>query len=159
MNIIGVVKDALMDSPFQAADPSLFFFDGGSNIIYRLSPNVNTHEAIEKVSAIFNSYSPASPFTYRFVDDDYNQKFNLELLVGKLAGIFAGTGHIYIMPWFIWPGCLCCRTTHKRDWCTQSIRSNRSTGLVAFIKRFCFAGGNQLCYCVTRSFLFFTKLA
>lgn len=90
MNIIGVVKDALMDSPFQAADPSLFFFDGGSNIIYRLSPGMNTHEAIEKVSAVFSTYSPASPFTYRFVDDDYNQKFNLELLVGKLAGIFAG---------------------------------------------------------------------
>jgi putative ABC transport system permease protein len=91
MNIIGVVKDALMDSPFQAADPSLFFFDeGGSNIIYRLSPGMDTHTAIEKVSAIFNSYSVASPFTYRFVDDDYNKKFNLELLVGKLAGIFAG---------------------------------------------------------------------
>jgi putative ABC transport system permease protein len=90
LNIIGVVKDALMDSPFQAADPSLFFFDGGSNMIYRLSPGMNTHQAIEKISAIFNSYSPASPFTYRFVDDDYNKKFNLELLVGKLAGIFAG---------------------------------------------------------------------
>ncbi|TEW64323.1 FtsX-like permease family protein [Mucilaginibacter phyllosphaerae] len=89
MHIVGVVKDALMDSPFQAADPSMFFFDGGSNIIYRLSPNINPHEAIEKVSAIFNKYSPANPFTYRFVDDDYNQKFNLELLVGKLAGIFA----------------------------------------------------------------------
>jgi putative ABC transport system permease protein len=89
MQIIGVVKDALMDSPFQSADPTTFFFDGGSNIIYRLSPNVNTHEAIEKVTAIFNKYSPATPFTYRFVDDDYNQKFNLELLVGKLAGIFA----------------------------------------------------------------------
>lgn len=90
MNIIGVVKDALMDSPFQAADPSLFFFDGGSNIIYRLSPGMNPHDAFEKISTIFNSYSPASPFTYRFVDDDYNKKFNLELLVGKLAGIFAG---------------------------------------------------------------------
>jgi len=89
MHIVGVAKDALMDSPFQAADPSMFFFDGGSHIIYRLSPNVNTHEAIEKVTAIFNKYSPANAFNYRFVDDDYNQKFNLELLVGKLAGIFA----------------------------------------------------------------------
>lgn len=89
MQIIGVVKDALMDSPFQAADPSMFFFNGGSNIIYRLSQNVNTHEAIDKVTAIFNKYSPANPFSYRFVDDDYNKKFNLELLVGKLAGIFA----------------------------------------------------------------------
>lgn len=90
MHIIGVVKDALMESPFQAADPTMFFFTGGSNIIYRLSPKVNTHEAIEKITNIFNKYSPAYPYTYRFVDEDYNQKFNLELLVGKLAGIFAG---------------------------------------------------------------------
>ncbi|MES2265864.1 MAG: ABC transporter permease [Bacteroidota bacterium] len=89
MHIIGVVKDALMDSPFQKADPSMFFTRGGNHIIYRLSPNVNTHKAIETVNDIFNKYSPANPFNYRFVDDDYNQKFNLELLVGKLAGIFA----------------------------------------------------------------------
>ncbi|WP_454802477.1 ABC transporter permease [Mucilaginibacter phyllosphaerae] len=89
MHIIGVVKDALMDSPFQKADPSMFFRYGGNHIIYRLAPNVNAHMAIEKASAIFNKYSPSNPFNYRFVDDDYNQKFNLELLVGKLAGIFA----------------------------------------------------------------------
>jgi putative ABC transport system permease protein len=89
MQIVGVVKDALMDSPFQAADPTMFIFDGGSNIIYRLSPNMGTHQAMETVGGIFNKYSPAYLFTYRFVDDDYNQKFNLELLVGKLAGIFA----------------------------------------------------------------------
>ncbi|MBK0381064.1 ABC transporter permease [Mucilaginibacter segetis] len=90
MTIIGVVKDALMDSPFQSADPTMFFFDGGSNIIYRLSPNINTHQAIDKIAAIFNKYSPAYQYTYHFVDEDYNKKFNLEVLVGKLAGIFAG---------------------------------------------------------------------
>lgn len=89
MHIIGVVKDALMDSPFQKADPSMFFRYGGNHIIYRLAPNVNAHVAIEKATAIFNKYSLSNPFNYRFVDDDYNQKFNLELLVGKLAGIFA----------------------------------------------------------------------
>jgi putative ABC transport system permease protein len=88
-HIVGVVKDALMDSPFASADPTIFHYGGGNNLIYRLSANANPHEAVEKISKIFIRYNPAYPFTYRFVDDDYNQKFNLELLVGKLAGIFA----------------------------------------------------------------------
>ncbi len=90
IRIVGVVKDALMLSPFAAADPTAFYVGNGGNLIYRLAPNVNTHAAIAKITSIFNKYNPAFPYTYRFVDDDYNKKFNLEVLIGKLAGIFAG---------------------------------------------------------------------
>jgi len=90
IKVIGVVKDALMLSPFAAADPTVFYVGSGGNLIYRLSPNINTHDAVAKLTPIFNKYNPAFPYTYRFVDDDYNRKFNLEVLIGKLAGIFAG---------------------------------------------------------------------
>jgi len=90
IRIIGVVKDALMISPFSPADPSMFYPGKGGNMIYKLSPNIPTHEAVEKVTAIFNKYDPGFPYEYRFVDDDYNSKFQLEVLIGKLAGIFAG---------------------------------------------------------------------
>jgi putative ABC transport system permease protein len=88
--IIGVVKDALMISPFASPDPTTFVLGGGGNLIYRLSPTVNTHQAVEKLTAIFNKYNPAFPYSYRFVDEDYSRKFHLEALVGKLSGIFAG---------------------------------------------------------------------
>jgi putative ABC transport system permease protein len=89
--IIGVVKDALMESPFTPVEPTVFVHGRGGNFaIYRLSAGVNTHQAIEKITKIFDAYNPAYPFSYRFVDDEYNSKFNLEVLVGKLAGIFAG---------------------------------------------------------------------
>jgi putative ABC transport system permease protein len=88
--IIGVVKDALMNSPYENADPTIFTFGGGGNMMYSLSTNVSTHQAIQKLTGIFNKYNPALPYDYRFVDDEYNQKFNQEELVGKLAGIFAG---------------------------------------------------------------------
>jgi putative ABC transport system permease protein len=92
LRIIGVVKDALMASPFAKADPTMFSYsaDLHDNIIYRLAPNVNPHSAVEKINQIFSKYNPAYPFTYRFVDDDYNSKFSQEVLVGKLSGIFAG---------------------------------------------------------------------
>ncbi|QTE38301.1 FtsX-like permease family protein [Mucilaginibacter gossypii] len=90
--IIGVVKNALMLSPFAQADPTMFLYnnDPHQNMIYRLSPEVNPHDAIDKIGQVFSKYSPAYPFTYRFVDDDYNRKFGQEVLVGKLSGIFAG---------------------------------------------------------------------
>ncbi|MGF7037139.1 ABC transporter permease [Mucilaginibacter lappiensis] len=92
VKIIGVVKDALMGSPFAKAEPSMFLYSTYPqyNIIYRLAPNVNPHSAVEKISQIFSKYNPAYPFIYRFVDDDYNSKFSQEVLVGKLSGIFAG---------------------------------------------------------------------
>ncbi|MDN3547899.1 ABC transporter permease [Mucilaginibacter aquaedulcis] len=91
MRIVGVVKDALMLSPFAQADPTMFMYgaDPHDNIIYRLAPGINPHNAIEKISQAFAKYNPSYPFTFRFVDDDYNRKFGQEVLIGKLSGIFA----------------------------------------------------------------------
>ncbi len=89
--IVGIAKDALMVSPFQPADPSMFFYqhDPSNVLLYRLSPHVSTQTAIHALTAIFTRYNPAYPYTYEFVDQNYAAKFNLELLIGKLAGIFA----------------------------------------------------------------------
>lgn len=91
LRIIGVVKDALMLSPFAKADPTMFLYSSvpQDNLIYRLSSNINPHQAIDQLNRIFAKYNPAYPYTYRFVDDDYNRKFGQEVLVGKLSGIFA----------------------------------------------------------------------
>jgi putative ABC transport system permease protein len=88
--IIGVVQDALMDSPFTPAEPTVFNHGrGGSVVIYRLSSGVNPHEAINKIGKIFDKYNPAFPFDYAFVDAAYDKKFGLETLIGTLAGVFA----------------------------------------------------------------------
>jgi len=91
--IAGVVKDALMISPFAPADPTMFYIDGNpgkGNLMYRLSPQISTQDAIAKLTTIFNKYSPAYPYEYSFADANYAEKFRLELLIGKLSGVFAG---------------------------------------------------------------------
>ncbi|MCU7550102.1 ABC transporter permease [Chitinophagaceae bacterium LB-8] len=90
--IVGVVKDALMLSPFAPADPTMFIYEPGAqgNLLYRLSANINTQDAINELTAIFNKYNPSYPYDYKFADASYAAKFNLEVLVGKLAAIFAG---------------------------------------------------------------------
>lgn len=92
MRIIGVVKNAIVGSPFYAAGPALYVYNPGwtGAIMYRLNPNVDRQQAINKISAIFNKYNPSFPFDYRFADEAFAATFNIEVLVGTLAGIFAG---------------------------------------------------------------------
>lgn len=93
VRIIGVVKDALMESPFTPVDPVIFIHGrkkDASTMLYRLLPDVKIQDALVVFTKLFDKYNPAYPYSYRFVDDEFNQKFNLETLVGKLAGIFAG---------------------------------------------------------------------
>ena len=89
--IIGVVKDALMESPFKPAEATVYSHGrGGNYTIYRLAASADPHAAMEKIAHIFDKYNPAYPFSYTFVSEDYASKFNLESLVGQLAGIFSG---------------------------------------------------------------------
>ncbi|HET7001370.1 MAG TPA: FtsX-like permease family protein, partial [Puia sp.] len=47
-------------------------------------------DVIAELTSIFGKYNAAFPYTYSFADDRYAAKFKLELLIGKLAGLFAG---------------------------------------------------------------------
>ncbi|OCX52187.1 hypothetical protein BEL04_11905 [Mucilaginibacter sp. PPCGB 2223] len=91
VKVIGVVKNTVMGSPYKPVEPAIFSHgQWGTKAVFRLTANANTHQAMGKIEQIFNKYNPAYPFSYKFANDEYDQKFNLEVLVGKLAGIFAG---------------------------------------------------------------------
>jgi putative ABC transport system permease protein len=90
VRIIGVVKDALMESPYKPVAPAIFYHSTfGNSLLYRLSAHVKTQDALPVLARLFEKYNPAYPYSYKFVDDEYSHKFTTELLVGKLAGIFA----------------------------------------------------------------------
>ncbi|HTR29631.1 MAG TPA: ABC transporter permease [Puia sp.] len=91
VRVLGVVKDALMESPFKPVAPAIFYHsDWGNSLLYRLSAHTKTRDALPALAKLFEKYNPAYPWSYHFVDEVYNQKFDLEVLVGRLAGIFAG---------------------------------------------------------------------
>jgi ABC-type antimicrobial peptide transport system permease subunit len=90
--LIGVVDDMVMQSPYDPTFRSVFIMDGNaqSNIDIRIDPAASTHEALTKIETIFKEYNPAQPFSYQFVDEEYARKFADEERMANLSGFFAG---------------------------------------------------------------------
>jgi ABC-type antimicrobial peptide transport system permease subunit len=91
LRVVGVVKDALMLSPFSPAEPTFFMErpQWTRTILYRLAPTADVHETLSRLKTIFDRYNPGYPYTWHFADDSYAARFSLETLIGRLAGIFA----------------------------------------------------------------------
>jgi ABC-type antimicrobial peptide transport system permease subunit len=89
--IIGVVKDIIMESPYELVRPTLYYFnDKASNMLHiKLNPAVSAHAALPKIEGALGKIVPTALFDYQFVDEEYGRKFSQEERIGKLSGIFA----------------------------------------------------------------------
>jgi ABC-type antimicrobial peptide transport system permease subunit len=89
--IIGIIKDMIIESPYEPVRPSLFHISKNEEnvTILKLNPALSAKESLEKIKTVFTKYNPASPFEYKFVDEDYARKFESEERIGKLASFFA----------------------------------------------------------------------
>jgi putative ABC transport system permease protein len=88
--IIGVVKNMITQSPYEPADPSVFFSAGYLGVItIRVNPELPLSVSLAKMEAVFRTYDPSSPFVYSFNDGDYGKKFVNEERIGKLATSFS----------------------------------------------------------------------
>jgi putative ABC transport system permease protein len=92
IRIIGVVKDYVMESPYQKAKPLLIARNANNvtTIIMRLNDKNNITSSVNKISEISKRLNPAYPATIRFVDDNFEQKFWNEKLLGTLSNWFGG---------------------------------------------------------------------
>lgn len=90
--ILGVIKDMVMQSPYEPVEPTMFFvkaLNGGVSCInMRVNPGIRLSQALPKIENVFKKLVPAVPFDYRFVDEDYSSKFAAEERIGKLVGFF-----------------------------------------------------------------------
>ena len=92
--IIGVVKDMVTRSPFDPITPSLFILHKGRFLSYInikiASDNANVIEgAIGNLRETFLKHDPGNIFSYSFIDEEYERKFNAENRIAKLVGWFA----------------------------------------------------------------------
>lgn len=93
-HVVGVVKDFIMESPYEKnINPMMIFGPAGSSgyvIHIKLNPATATAANLEKAEKIFRQYNPQYPFEYVFADESYAKKFNDTQRTGKLAALFAG---------------------------------------------------------------------
>ncbi|MFT3935126.1 MAG: ABC transporter permease [Chitinophagaceae bacterium] len=94
-HIVGVIKDFIFTSPYEAMNPLLICGAKSSfmrfNVVQiKLNGNNATAKNIQMAAAIFKKYNPEYPFDYKFVDEAYAKKFDNEQRQGVLAALFAG---------------------------------------------------------------------
>ncbi|WAC10610.1 ABC transporter permease [Dyadobacter pollutisoli] len=91
--ILGVIKNMIMESPYDAIEPTIFFVKGHNGgvdwINIKMNPNMSTSKALPRIEAVFKKLIPSAPFDYQFVDEEYAKKFAREERIGKLATFFA----------------------------------------------------------------------
>jgi ABC-type antimicrobial peptide transport system permease subunit len=90
--VIGVVKDMVMQSVYEPVKPTIFYIDTYNRvqlINLKINPRMAAGPALAKIEAIFKKLHPATPFEYGFAEEDFAQKYRSEQRIGTLATIFA----------------------------------------------------------------------
>lgn len=91
LTVIGVTKNVIQQNPYDEVQPAVmlmrpyFTFQG----LIRFKSGADLKKALAAIQPVIEKYNPSYPFEYRFVDDEYGQKFRSEDQIGQLAGIFA----------------------------------------------------------------------
>jgi ABC-type antimicrobial peptide transport system permease subunit len=91
LTIIGVIRDMVMESPYEPVKPTLYNLDSniGGILNIKLSPDKTTASSLAAIQAVCKKFSPEEPFAYSFVDEQYARKFSEEERVGKLSFFFS----------------------------------------------------------------------
>ena len=89
--MIGVVRDMVMQSPYQPIQPTIFTMNPEwvSTITIRIKPTVAVSAALPQIESVFKKFNPGSPFEYKFTDEQYSKKFSDEERIGNLSTFFA----------------------------------------------------------------------
>jgi len=89
--IVGVINDFVYNNMYGPAAP-LILFSNQSNcnvLSIRLKPGVQIPAALSNIKTMIKKNNPGYPFDYNFVDQQFDQLFKTETLIGELAGIFS----------------------------------------------------------------------
>lgn len=89
--IVGVVDDFMVSGIYSASEPVVFgpLIEKGNFVTMRLTPGLTPTAALSQIEPVFKKHNPGYPFEYRFVDEQFNQMFRTESLVGDLSRAFA----------------------------------------------------------------------
>lgn len=88
--VIGVVKDFNFRSLHDKIGPAIFKYNSyySTNYLVQVAPGKQA-EAIKSVEKIWNTYCPGEPFTYSFLDQEFDKMYKEDAKVSGLMSVFA----------------------------------------------------------------------
>lgn len=94
--VVGVVKDFVLTSPYQKIEPIVLEGCKKSEMLndvhFRLNSSFPISDAIQRISELTKKYNPSYPFEFHFVDEEYTRKFadlQTTLTIASLFGFLA----------------------------------------------------------------------
>ncbi|MEM7548743.1 MAG: ABC transporter permease [Bacteroidota bacterium] len=89
--IIGVIDNMVMGSPYDQVDPMMitFYPDWSGTISIRLNETKDMEASLSKIEKVMLKHNPGYPFEYQFIDEEFDKKYTSISLIGKLANLFA----------------------------------------------------------------------
>ncbi|HEX2982738.1 MAG TPA: FtsX-like permease family protein, partial [Ignavibacteriales bacterium] len=87
--IIGVVKNFYFTSLQHKIEPVALTIWPWSNYILVRTEAGRLPGILSDFEKVWNEYDPENPFTYSFLEDDFNEYYKQENLYAKLSGFFA----------------------------------------------------------------------
>lgn len=97
-NIVGVIKDYIYNNIYGNADPLIiaplamgeaYGINASGVLNIKTKAGVDFQEVIKQIEGIVKKYNPEFPFSYSFLDDSFNNRFASEMMLQKLASLFA----------------------------------------------------------------------
>lgn len=91
-HVIGVVKDFILESPYRPIAP--LAIEGAKNWFnvahIRLNESRPVAENVASIEKILRAHDPETPFEYRFIDEEYDRKFQSEKRTATITSLFSG---------------------------------------------------------------------
>jgi putative ABC transport system permease protein len=88
-NIIGVVRNFNFETLHQNIGPLSFFLGKKGSIASFKVKTAKIKDLVAQVESLWKSLAPGMPFSYRFMDDSFNEMYRSEQRVGQIALTFA----------------------------------------------------------------------
>jgi len=91
LTVTGVVKDFVYNDMYSPSAPLILFSDTSNTnfLTIRLKASKSLTASITKIENVMKADNPGFPFEYKFIDQQFEQLFKTETLIGKLSSVFS----------------------------------------------------------------------
>ncbi len=88
-HVIGIMKDFNFESYHNKVRPLAVFLDRGPSPILMVRYDGNVKTLIDNTSKIWKQYAGSEPFTYSFMDENFDSVYRSEERIGQLLTVFS----------------------------------------------------------------------